>query len=922
MATSNQHLEHEHLSPFIIANDIESAPKHTEIQKIFSEGRMEEKVTALQQLIKLIIHDNSYPRLMMTVLKHLVPCDDHEIKRLLFLYWEVVEKLKADGSVRDELLLACNTLRKDLLHSNEYIRGKTLKLVSRMMYRSILEPLIQAIMTDLEHRFSYVRRNAVSCLMNIYLAFGSEMLSDLPDRLEVLLQNETDISTKRNAFLLLFHCGQEKALDYLNNIVRSEDPLGEADDLMQLLIVELIRKTCIAEPSERNKYLSTVHVFAQSKSSAVLLECAHTLIALSRAPSSIRTAVQCYVKLLNAQNDNNIILSILGKLEELIKVKRKIEIEEHLLDLLTTLTSSSVEIRRKGFSIVLELINERTIDVIIEYIKKNLRKDKNTLVFANFWVTCIEKLAELYPIQTFSGLTLPLIDEYILIETTQSKTNDDTETVLNNVAHEVTQIARKAIALISDIEVPVVERLIAYIPEVKDPVVVTAIVWILGEYARNKEIALSALECLKSCIGSFPIVPTIKGNIAKEEKKEQPAKSKRKTKTIVLPDGTYATQVIEEQEVTKKADEKLPDEKKAHLRELLIMQEEGFLAAVLGVALSKLVLRLREDPKLYNDWAVYSLLAICSIAKAPLKPDAIDLDSKARLISAIRVLSEENKSEQDLFLSCGEDMATKAIKKLTDEKAIEQTISQQDEVKYKIDPEVIVTFRQLKGTQTALDYELEENEQEIFTFEELMEDKETVSTRTYQLTGYTDPIYVEAVIENHYHTIIVTLILINRSKKTLQNVMVETFIKEEMKPTERPQMFNFPPQQIKTLKVMYKANKTEDGSLFGYITYSSSSGNVPYVIPLNKVPLNLLDNISPKEISEKAFKKLWIELMWENKFDFVTKGTPYTFLKEFANKINLAIVSPLSEFDKTSNLLAANLYGQTKFSTLPYLTFR
>lgn len=875
-------------------------------------------MVALQQLIKLIVQDNSFPRLMMSVLKYLVPSHDHEIKKLLLLYWEIVEKLKPDGTVRDELLLACNTLRGDLLHPNEYIRGKTLKLVSRLMYRSILEPLIQAIVENLGHRFSYVRRNAVACLMNVYLAFGSEMMGDLPEKLEVMLQNENDISTKRNAFLLLFHCGQDKALEYLNDIIRSEDPLGEADDLMQLLVVELVRKTCTAEPGEKNRYLPAVHVFAQSKSSAVLLECAHTLTALSRTPSSIRTAVQCYVKLLNAQNDNNIILTILGKLEDLIKAKRKTELEENLLDLLTTLISSSVEIRKKGFGIIINLISERTIATIVDYIKKNLRKDKNTPVFANFWVTCIEKLSEQYPKQVFEELTLPLIDEYILIEPFQSKSAaEDSEPVLDNIAYEVTQIARKAVALLRSLEGPVVERLIAYFPEVKDSAVVTGIVWIMGEYGRDKEIALSALGCLKESIGSFPIVPTVKGNVAKEEKKEQPlAKAKRKTKTIILPDGTYATQIVEEEEIAKKVEEKLPEEKKAHLRELLISQDEGFLSAVLGVALSKLALRLREDTKLYNDWAVYSLLAICGIAKAPTKADAMDSDSRSRLVSAIKVLAEENKEEQDLFLSCGEEMAHQATKKLADERAADQSVNpHKDEVKYRIDPEEVVSFRQLKGTHTALDYELEESDQAIFTLEDLAEDKESATSRTYQLTGYTDPIYAEAVIENHYHTIVVTLILINRSKKTLQNVMVETFVKEELKPTERPQMFNFPPQQVKTLKVLYKANRTEDGSLFGYITYSSSSGNVPFVIPLNQVPLNLLDNISPEPISEKAFKKLWVELMWENKFDFTGKGSPYTFLQEFASKANLSIVSPLSDFDKTSNLLAANLYGQTKFST-------
>eukprot|EP01022_Parablepharisma_sp_SALTPOND_P026497 TRINITY_DN64273_c1_g1_i1.p1 TRINITY_DN64273_c1_g1~~TRINITY_DN64273_c1_g1_i1.p1 ORF type:complete len:989 (+),score=145.60 TRINITY_DN64273_c1_g1_i1:4113-7079(+) len=924
MASIKGTTEREQFCPFIVANDIESAPTAAEIQQIFMKGKLEEKVSALQQLIKLIIQDDTFPRLMMPVLQFLVPSDDHEIKKLMLLYWETVDKLKPDGSVRDELILACNTLRKDLLHPNEYIRAKTLRLVSRLMYRSILEPLLQAIMENLSHRHYYVRRNAIACLMNVYLAFGLDMLGDLPDKLEAMLQNETDLSTKRNAFLLLFHCSQEKAFEYLSSILKSDDPLSEIGDLMQLLIVELVRKSCLADPSDKAKYLGIVHTFTQSKSSAVLLECAHTLIALSKAPSAIRAAVQCYMKLLTAQHENNVIITILGKFEELIKGRRKQDLEEHLLDLLSTFSSSSLEIRKKALEIVLALTNERNVEGIIEHIRRNLRKDKNSAQFANLWVTAAGRLSETFPRQVFTSLVVPLIEEYITMEAIQTKEFEGklpgpTEILPDNVAYEVAQLARKALVVVPEMEGKITEKLLTYLPEVKDPSVLTSIIWIIGEHAKNKEIIMRALETFKEIIGPLPIVPAVKGNVPKEEqKKEEPvAKTKKRTKTVILPDGTYATQIIEESEVApKKAEEvKKAEPEASNLRNLLLAVEESFLAAVLGVALAKLVLRLREDIKVYNNWAVYGLLTICSIIKISSKTNELDADNKARLLSAIKVLSEHNTAEQDLFLSCGEYMTSEVGKKLAKEKkADESPLRKEEEPKYRTGTEEIISFRQLKGTQTAADYELEENDRQPLPLEDLIEDKEPAAkTSIYQLSGYTDPIYVEAFLENHYHTIILTLVLINRTKKTLQNILVETFVKEELKPSERPQAFNLSPQQIKTLKILFKADKTEDGSLFGYITYSSPSGNVPYVYPLDYIPLNLLDSIVPEKIPEKMFKKLWADLIWENKFDFMAKGGPYDFLKSFAKKLDLAIVSPLTEFDKTSALLAANLFGRTKF---------
>jgi coatomer subunit beta len=54
-------------------------------------------------------------------------------------------------------------------------------------------------------------------LYEVFLNFGDDLISDLDEMMEKLILNETDLSTKRNAFLLLFHANQQKALEYLNN---------------------------------------------------------------------------------------------------------------------------------------------------------------------------------------------------------------------------------------------------------------------------------------------------------------------------------------------------------------------------------------------------------------------------------------------------------------------------------------------------------------------------------------------------------------------------------------------------------------------------------------------------------------------------------------------------------------------------------
>ena len=144
----------------------------------------------------------------------------------------MVEKTNLDGTVKDEITLACNALRKDLLSPNEFIRGRTLRLVSKINIKSILENLVNAVIENLTHRHFYVRRNAIMCLYAIFTNTGLELIEDCIDSIEALLLNETDLSTKRNAFFLLFHLSQEKALNYLKQILLgNEDPVQEMGDI-------------------------------------------------------------------------------------------------------------------------------------------------------------------------------------------------------------------------------------------------------------------------------------------------------------------------------------------------------------------------------------------------------------------------------------------------------------------------------------------------------------------------------------------------------------------------------------------------------------------------------------------------------------------------------------------------------------------
>lgn len=738
----------------LIGNDVEQTPSPQEVQQTLTKGTLDEKVDMMKKLIKLIIHDESFPKFTMLVLQCVAPSEDHELKKLLLLYWEVIEKRKADGAIKDELMLACNSLRKDLLHSNEFIRGRTLRLVSKMLFRPLLEPLIQVVIENLQHRHSYVRRNALACLFAVFAAFGNDMLGGLPDRLEAILADESDVSSKRNAFLLLYHCDEERALAYLRELQRSEDGLTDLHDLLQLLIIELLRRSCALEPTDKARYLGILVEFVRSRSPAVILECANTLVGLSRTRRVVQLALSGYIRVLAGQTENNVILFVLEKIWELVKARHKGDLQEHVGDILCTLSSASLEIRQKALDILLELVNEHNVSQVLDHILKSLRKDRDSPQFQCLWLTALRRLACSFPQQTYPAATVPLLEEYLGLpeklasSSVAANSENGSEEVLPDyyIAYEVAQYAHKAMETVPAMGDEVLARLVESFCDIVSPRALTLVLWILGEYSRKEEDCVKAISAIREGVGPIPIVARESSNSSAPRKEEDPAATtKKRVKTVILPDGTYATKVVEENEEEKKSSgpirESQPETKA--LRTKLLEPGCGYLSAALGACMTKLVLRLRGNVSLYNHQAVQTLIVLCGILNAKGMTEQLEPGHRQRLISCIKLLAEPDLRAQDLFLGCGGDKFSRDLLGMS-----EGTREKPQEPCSGIrPPESSVVFRQFgrlvsdwrltsrTGMKSNADYEVEEGEVPDLA-EERVEGGKASRQDVQQLTGY------------------------------------------------------------------------------------------------------------------------------------------------------------------------------------------
>ena len=85
------------------------------LKKFFFEsekGDVKSKTEALKKVIIMILNGEKLPGLLMTIIRFVLPLQDHTIKKLLLVFWEIVPKTTPDGRLLHEMILVCDAYRK------------------------------------------------------------------------------------------------------------------------------------------------------------------------------------------------------------------------------------------------------------------------------------------------------------------------------------------------------------------------------------------------------------------------------------------------------------------------------------------------------------------------------------------------------------------------------------------------------------------------------------------------------------------------------------------------------------------------------------------------------------------------------------------------------------------------------------------
>ena len=873
---------------------------------------------ALKAAIMAMLGGEAMPRILMQVIRFCINSDDKPLKKLCMLYWEVVPKYQEPSSdevlraaagghtvqrkLLPEMILVCNALMNDLNHPNEYVRGSMLRFLCKVKDEEILGPIIPSIKACLQHRHPYVRKNAAMAVYHAHRLHGETLIPDGPELVDAFISAETDVGARRNAFLMLYNESEDLAIKFL---AKNMDDVSKFGDGFALQVLDLTRKACRRDPNQKSRFVRVLFQMLSSESPAVSYEAAWTLISLSNSPTAVRAAAVTYTNLLNSQNDNNVIMIVLERLEQLQKKHSKI-LQELLPDIMRALSSPNPDICKKVLDVAMTLVTSKNVVDVVTTLKREVTKttqessdsseDKGK-VYRNMLIIAIHGCAVRFP------------------DVAESVVHTLMDFLSSDGAMQVVIFVRAIVERYPTLRPAILSKLINTVDEVTNNNVMCICLWILGEYCETLDTVENAFDAITKQLGNAPFIVLAEEKQAQEQAAAAAAKGpKMVTKNVILSDGTYATQTIYSEPKVSQSLDKSP-----HLRKMIV-GGDIFLGTIISSCLTKLCLRAPDvgvDVVAVKSMTVKALLTMCGIVKmaegtvAAQKSSLADcservtlccralLDPKAKAILKNTLLSE-GKTSFASFLEHVQDKGSSG-----NEETKEVTITTQ--------ADDLIHFRQLRSlTAQGGDLDLDDGS-DLARATGYADGGSLLSnelSHVYQLSGFADPVYAEAFVTVHDYDILLEILIINRTPNTLTNLTVELSTMGDMKIVERPQSQTIGPLDQMTIRASIKVSSTETGHIFGTIVYEDAATQEKGYINLNDIHMDIMDYIRPATCTDEVFRSMWAEFEWENKVAIATSITELIeFVDHIVSSTNMSCLTPHDRSEKGS-FLAANLYAK------------
>ncbi|CAH2236609.1 jg16448 [Pararge aegeria aegeria] len=234
----------------------------------------------------------------------------------------------------------------------------------------------------------------------------------------------------------------------------------------------------------------------------------------------------------------------------------------------------------------------------------------------------------------------------------------------------------------------------------------------------------------------------------------------------------------------------------------------------------------------------------------------------------------------------------------------------------RVDVETGINFAALAGAAATAHHDVFE-----LSLSKALQGRTTASeergklSKVTQLTGFSDPVYAEAIVAVNQYDIVLDVLVVNQTDDTLQNCTVELATLGELRLVERPAGVVLAPRDFATIRAHVKVASTENGIIFGNIVYEVSGASMDRgVVVLNDIHIDIVDYIQPAACSDADFRHMWAEFEWENKVSVNTNITDLRgYLEHLLASTNMKCLTPDKALSGQCGFMAANLYARSIF---------
>ena len=913
--------------PCYLYIDEEPLSSYRDVLKKISSKVIPDKQDALQTVLGSMVNDDNYPEdLMINVIHHLTIVDDIKIKKMLFLFWEVIDKHKPDGTMKDEIILLCNGIRKDLDSPNEYIRGRTLRLLTKLPYKEILENVKAAVFDNIKHVHPYVRSNAIMCVLSFIDNFGVDIVPDsLPDDLKEIILKDTDTATRRNAYVLYSRISPMESLSLTQEIMENNE-ISELGDLFALCIVENLRKLNKIFPQKSSNFIHLLLELSVHKSHSVLFEIGSLLLEISSNPNVVSSAVNILCSLLHEERDNNTLIIILKKLYN-IKNRHGEILQEQILTFANLINLNyEVELRNLSFKLIDELITESTITQVFDKFM-NIFTQLNSVNESEF---TIELKSSMLKCMLKNIIKFPKIDKmYILFVLEKNITFKKDKLFVYSQISTIKQLFtvynksedENSILILNEM----LKKIIKLFEEIDQYEIMETCIWILANYSKDVPLLQQSFDLILKNLGDLNFefleeeltLEKMDSDIINNDSAKRTV-----TKTVILPDGTYGTvtEILDVKEIKKQKEFK-------YLRKF-ILETSFYFSANLVSALTNIIFKMNKLK--FDKFKIYyfnTLNIICAILKMNSKLIYKDPDNTNHIKMCLKFLLSNNNTIYDEWNSYMQKYE-KQLKLAQDQTKLEQELSNIKSKDFKNNqPDDFISFRHCKiydpdnpdlgedeSDMNLINKQNVEINDELFNTNSSSRESDNKKRRFVEvLSGTEDPLFVEAEVNIYTYDLSIEFTIKNKSKNALQNVSLQLFVPKEFSIIEKPPIFTLEPNETVHVRSSVKFTKTINAYIFGQISFNNFKGENSFM-HLSGLFIELLSTYK-ENISDLDFRKNWSDYTWEHNVMIVSRKKKFSeCVNELIKGLNMTLVSPktIEMINDEFPFMVCNLYAKTK----------